>query len=422
MCLAGRAVLALTLALTLGVARPEALTARQGSGGADTGTRGDPLTVFLVTAAPGDAVWERFGHNGIWIRDEARGEDRFWEWGLFSFRQEGFLARLARGTMRYWMGGRPLDDMLSVYRAQGRAVWAQELALTPAQERALDAFVRTNALPENAQYVYHYYLDNCSTRARDALDRVLEGALERAFAGQSTGVTWRWHTRRLLRDAPLAEAGVQVVLGNPGDREITAWEEMFLPMRMRAHLATVRIPGPDGALRPLVAHEVQLLESRRPPEPAAPAARVLPVLALGLLAGLVVAGLAGWGAAGSRTAIRLLGGAVLAWSLMAGLLGLVLVVAWALTDHDFWRWNENLLQLSPLSLAAAALAFPLLAGRQPGRALVRVLTAVAWLSAGALLLKLLPGLGQQNWEVVAVALPLHFAAAWGARRLARPSG
>ena len=121
----------------------------------------DPLTVYLVTAEPGDAIWERFGHNGLWIQDAASGRDLFWEWGLFSFRQEGFMARLARGTMLYQMGGRELSDMLADYQSQGRRVWAQELALSPAQERALERLVWENVRPENREYTYDYYTDNC---------------------------------------------------------------------------------------------------------------------------------------------------------------------------------------------------------------------------------------------------------------------
>jgi len=381
----------------------------------------DPLTVYLVTAAPGDAIWERFGHNGLWIHDASTGQDILWEWGIFSFRQERFIPRLVQGTMLYGMGGRYLDDMLRVYQSQDRPVWAQELALTPSQERALDRLVRTNALPENAQYIYDYYTDNCSTRARDALDAVLGGELQAAFDTVATGTTWRWHTRRLLRPDPLAEAGVQVVLGNPGDQEISAWEEMFLPMRMRDHLSRAMVRGDAGELRPLVVRERQLLESLRPPEPAAPAHRLIPALLLGLVGAFLLAWLARLGARGSGMGARLFGGAVILWSLLGGLLGTILALAWAFTDHDFWRWNENLLQLNPLSLVAVVAGLPLLVGRPPGRVLRRVLVAVAWVGAGALLLKLLPGLGQGNWEVVATALPLHLAAAWGVARLGEPA-
>lgn len=381
----------------------------------------DALTVYLVTAAPGDAIWERFGHNGLWIQDRASGQDIFWEWGLFSFSQQGFIPRLAKGTMLYGMGGRYLEDMLALYRAQDRPVWAQELALTSEQERALNRAVRINALPENAQYVYDYYTDNCSTRARDALDAVLGGQVRAAFDTVATGTTWRWHTRRLLRPDPLAEAGIQIVLGNPGDAEISAWEEMFLPMRMRDHLSGATVRGPGGEERPLVVREIQLLESSRSPEPAAPANRLPAALLLGLLSAATVAVLGGWGAGGSRPGTRIFGGALAAWSLLTGILGTVLLVAWAFTDHDFWGWNENLLQLSPLSLAIAILAFPLLAGRPPGRRLRTLLGWVAALSAAAVALKVLPGVDQGNWEVVVVALPVHVAFTWSAARFPGPA-
>jgi hypothetical protein len=380
----------------------------------------DPLTVYLVTAAPGDAIWERFGHNGLWIHDATTGEDVLWEWGLFSFRQESFILRLIRGTMLYGMGGRYLEPMLGFYRSQNRPVWAQELALTPDQERELQRLVWVNAQPENAQYTYHYYTDNCSTRARDALDAVLDGQLRASFEGVTTGATWRWHTRRLLRPDPLAEAGLQVVLGNPGDEPISAWQEMFLPMQMRRHFSQATVDV-DGEIRPLVVRETQLLESTRPPAGAAPANRWLPAVLLGLgLAGALVA-LGRWTARslrrGRTLGVRILGMGIAGWSLVAGLLGWILILAWAFTDHDFWRWNENLFQTSPLLLAGPILAIPMIRGRAPSAAMRRLFRWVAVLALAGVLLKVLPWLGQQNWEVVAVALPVNLALAWVVDRL-----
>src|SRR2546423_8114557 len=45
------------------------------------------LTVYLLTFAWGDVVWERFGHNAIWIRDRANGTDLTYNWGMFDFNQ-----------------------------------------------------------------------------------------------------------------------------------------------------------------------------------------------------------------------------------------------------------------------------------------------------------------------------------------------
>ena len=37
---------------------------------------GEQLRVALVTAAPGDIYWERFGHNAILIEDTVSGDSR----------------------------------------------------------------------------------------------------------------------------------------------------------------------------------------------------------------------------------------------------------------------------------------------------------------------------------------------------------
>jgi hypothetical protein len=364
----------------------------------------DPLTVYLVTAEPGEAVWERFGHNGIWIHDARTGQDIFWEWGLFSFSQTGFIPRLVRGTMLYSMGGRELSRALEVYRRQGRNVWAQELALTPEQAAALDRFVRNNARPENRQYVYNYYLDNCSTRVRDALDSVLGGRLRQTFEGQPTGRTWRWHTRRLLSPAPAADLGIQIALGTPVDQEIDAWQEMFLPLRLRAHLASATV---DGAGGPLVVRERLLVKGTMEAPSQEPANRFPFAVVTGVALGLLTGFLGRW-AVRSSLGRRALGVWIVVWGGVLGLVGLMIAASWVGTDHDFWRWNENLLYANPLLLAAPFLAIPLIRGLDPSPRLRELLRWVRWVALGAVVLKLVPGIFvQENWEIVAALVPTH---------------
>jgi hypothetical protein len=56
---------------------------------------------------PGAAVWERFGHNAIWIHDPSVEPDTAYNYGLFDLRQENFLLRFIRGQMWFWMAGFP---------------------------------------------------------------------------------------------------------------------------------------------------------------------------------------------------------------------------------------------------------------------------------------------------------------------------
>ena len=60
---------------------------------------GESLTVSLLTIGQGKLFWERFGHNAIVIREEGSGQEIAYHWGVFSFSQDDFLLRLAKGTM-----------------------------------------------------------------------------------------------------------------------------------------------------------------------------------------------------------------------------------------------------------------------------------------------------------------------------------
>src|SRR6476646_4495938 len=126
-----------------------------------TNEPGSNLTVYLLTFGWGDVVWERFGHNAIWISDRARNTDITYNWGMFDFNQPHFIWRFVTGDTRYWMEPIPLAPMVRYYKENNRSILAQELNLTPAQRLKLQQFVEWNALPENQFYRYDYYRDNC---------------------------------------------------------------------------------------------------------------------------------------------------------------------------------------------------------------------------------------------------------------------
>ncbi len=386
---------------------------------------GSGLRVSLVTVGTGPAVFEMFGHNALRIRDPDRGLDVSYNWGVFDTGQEGFLRRFLLGDWRYWMAGLPSERMIARYAASDRGVVEQELDLSPERRLALLAGAELNARPENRVYRYQYFLDNCSTRVRDVLDAVLDGRLRERFGG-IPGETYRFHTRRLTAGDPLIYASLDFFMSGRGDRPVTAWDEMFVPMVLRDLL---RETG-------LVASETVVDESSRPRPLQAPPRR----FALFALAGAALAAaLAGSAALASPArAPRARGprgggrgvskaakaGFVLVagtWSLAAGLAGLVMIAS-HFTSHEFMHWNENFLQANPFSLAlAGALAPAAFAGRWRRLAAWSALLA-AGASALGFAMQLLPGLDQVNGYYLAVAMPTHAAVAWGVRRVAPRSG
>ena len=378
---------------------------------------GDPaadeaVRVYLLTMGPGDRVWEKFGHNALWFHHPAGGADVVYNWGIFSFQQEDFFRRLLFGHMRYMVVRTTLGRTLRQYRAQDRSVRARRLRLTSAQVDELRRRARVAARPENREYSYDPFRDNCSTRIRDLLDRVVDGRLRAATDSVGPAGTYRSHTRRLLQRVGWAYAGITAMLGASTDRPLTAWEEMFLPLRMEDRLRTLTVGrGEDAGA--LAGPAEEIVDARRRPAPVeGPGFHVAAPL-VGLFGGalLAVLGLLGRrGRAGARPAFGWLAGG---WSLAAGLAGLVMAAGWVLTDHWYVQANENLLQLQPLSLALAVAApSAALAGR--GR---RAAVLLAWATAGLALLgaalQLLPAFDQVNGEVVALALPLHLGLAVG---------
>jgi hypothetical protein len=369
-----------------------------------------------MTFGPGRQVWERFGHNAIWIHDPAAGTDEAYNYGLFDFNQENFLLRFVRGQMWYWMAGFPAQRYVAQYERDNRSVWIQELELPARAKVQLQEFLRWNAEPEHRFYHYDYYRDNCSTRVRDAIDRVLNGAIRAQTSSVPTGTTYRFHTLRLTANDPLIYTGLLVALGEGVDRPISAWEEMFLPLKMREHVRRVTVPGPDGRRLPLVRSERTIFESTAPPPPDAPPSWLLRYLALGVAIG-GVALLLSRRASTSRPARLGLLALAGAWALVAGLAGLVLAGLWGLTDHVMAYRNENLLQLNPLAL----LLLPGIVGGMRGAGRARLARgaalAVAGLALLGLLLKALPWFDQVNGPVIALALPAQLGIAVALRRL-----
>ena len=374
---------------------------------------GSELRVSLITVGAGPVVWEMFGHNAIRIQDPVRGTDVSYNWGMFDFNQEGFFWRFLLGDWQYWMAGIPSESMIPAYVASNRGVVEQDLDLTPAQRLQLLEMLELNRRPENAYYRYEYFLDNCSTRARDALDAVLAGSLRGHFT-EVPGETFRFHTRRLTADNALVYVSLDFFMGGRGDRPITAWDEMFIPMMMRDFLRETD----------LVTSEVVLDEPARV-RLAEPPRQFLWFY----LTGLMLAWLAG-GAVVSFPRLRTAGPTLMAllkvefvlvagiWSLVAGLSGLVMIVS-HFTAHEFMHWNENFLQANPLSLVLAVALVPAVFAGKWRRLATRAALLVAGVSVLGFVMQVVPGIDQVNGYHLAVTVPAHLAVAWGVRAMMR---
>jgi hypothetical protein len=370
---------------------------------------GSPLEISLLTIGPGPIFWERFGHNAIVVRDRDAGTTVAFNYGIFDFEQENFLENFARGNMRYRIAADRLDDDIEMYREESRSIIEQRLDFTPEQAAALRDFLWWNTRPENAFYRYDYYLANCSTRVRDALDQALGGAIRSGTEGRSRGYTYRMDSLRLMAAEPLLMLGIDLGLGPYADQRIDFWEESFVPAMFARALGDVKVAGADGTTRPLVSNETTIERGTIPDPPELPPDLRVPFLIAGLAIGLALYLFARSPVRALRTPASLF---AIVFELFCGVGGLVLLFLWLGTAHQSaWR-NENLFLLNPLCLALMPAAATLLRARPrlTHRAFV-VASIVLVLAACALFSKILPWFAQANLHWILLFVPIHLAMA-----------
>ncbi|HEU0195693.1 MAG TPA: DUF4105 domain-containing protein [Nevskiaceae bacterium] len=368
---------------------------------------GDALQVSVITFGPGRVYWERFGHVAILIRNLATGVGVAYNYGIFNFNQKHFFLNFARGRMEYRMAADPWRADDAFYVEQGRSITEQTLNLTPAQRLSLAQFLAWNNEPENTRYRYDYFLSNCATRVRDAINRVLGGALRAQLTRQPAppGHTWRFDSvRALAPDAPLAML-MDFVLGPGADQPLNLWQDSFLPAQLSLALDTVRIKDAQGQTMPLVAHTAVLYAGTVPAMLPRPPNWLSPLLAVGLGLAIVLLLLNLWATRGARVLFAIL--ATLTTLAMA-LAGVLMALIWGVTAHWAGWYNENLLAFDPLLLLLVPVWWSSAKRQWTVRRPTRVLATFITLAAlAALVVRHLPGAWQANLDWIAFALPIH---------------
>lgn len=364
-------------------------------GPADTVPADDPLQVSLITMGPGRSVYERFGHNAIGIRNRETGEELVYNYGTFDFAEPGFVGRFIQGRPRYWLAAAPMDWTVASYRAAGRSVVAQELALPPEVKAELAFRLYQNSLPENRTYVYDYYLDNCSTRVRDMLDLVLGGALSEATRGRPAGGNLRFHTQRSVSNNPFFYLGILAAMGPAVDRPLDQWGEMFLPRAVHDRVAELTVDDGAGGRKPLVASTTVLVADDRWPVEETRPDWSLPLLFAGAaVAALILSARLGGVLGGAGR----LAGTI--WCDLQGIGSLVLLYLWFGTDHVATAGNWNLLLFTPLAVLVVPVWWM---SRRPawGRTVVRLYLLSVVLGALLAFLGLVP---QAMGEIAALMI------------------
>jgi hypothetical protein len=292
--------------------------------------------------------------------------------------------------------------MVRWYKEDNRTATVRTLNLTEAQAQAMARRLAINARPENAEYDYRHYLDNCCTRIRDLLDDVLGGAIKKTYAKKETGLTFRYWTRRALRGFPIYKNVILFSLGPTIDHPVTRWQEQFLPEVLVEDLDEMTV-GNSG--EPLVSKKTQIFKSTAPR--VGTTFYVEDAVTAGLLFGLLIIGF-GTPLLIKRPGVgrRLLGVGLVVWGLVGGLAGVMLALYWTITTHYDTHYNENLLVMPPTHLLLLGLGLRLTVSARLSPKTVAVLKHYLKGSLGLIAIDLILKIGpfiQGNFEFIAFA-------------------
>lgn len=290
----------------------------------------------LVTYGEGSQSWEWFGHNALWLQDPSIGLNHTYSFGYFDFNQAGFYWQFILGNLNYFGTAVSAEREFAFYRSANRSIRIQTLNLDDQQFNALHQSLEQAITPFPRYYAYDYFDANCSTWLRDLLDQTLDGALSKELKTIPAEDTLRSHVQQQSAHSPWASFGLMFLLGPKADRDISAWEEAFLPAVLAEQVATIQINN-----QPLVIDDFVYFEGLGVQSADVTLLGLPYLLILGLLlaAGLMLA---------AKRSVRSLQISHGIGCLVMGSLGAVLVFMSVFTGHDAVSENALLTTLHPL--------------------------------------------------------------------------
>ncbi|RYU95695.1 Lnb N-terminal periplasmic domain-containing protein [Emticicia agri] len=218
-------------------------------------------TISLLTIAPGDELYSTFGHSGIRIKDPMQGIDVVYNYGAFDFGAKGFYIKFLRGTLPYKISLVDFEIELNGYgrypgwSQEKRLVEEQVLNLSEKQKQGVSDFLATNYLPENREYAYKFFYDNCSSRLRDVLKKVCGDSLSFSNKLHADSSYRQWIDVYARKNNKLwADFGMDLAIGQPSDCVTGANGAMFLPDNLKDAFDKAKIKK-NGVWQPLVAQK-----------------------------------------------------------------------------------------------------------------------------------------------------------------------
>ena len=298
---------------------------------------GENAQVSVLTCGRGSELYVAFGHTAIRIYDAEQNVDVVYNYGVFDFNTDFFYPKFAHGKLLYLLDKSSFISFMYEYAYDGRAVYEQVLNFSPAEKQTFFHLIEENYKPENRYYHYDFFKDNCATRVRDIIanslkDRSLpEGTLTKSnrtfrelFLPYTENFLW-WRF------------GIDIALGSVADKKASTWDYMYLPDDLMFQLDTSILTNTASTL---VESKRTILEETK--IQSLPTAVSPDIVFWCLLFLIVLLTFTEWRI---KKYFKWLDVVLFA---VVGLVSLLVIYLWFISDHSATKGNWNILWANPL--------------------------------------------------------------------------
>ncbi|WP_298368938.1 DUF4105 domain-containing protein [uncultured Lutibacter sp.] len=293
--------------------------------------------VSVITCGPGAQLFTAFGHSAFRISDPVLKIDKIYNYGTFNFNAPNFYLNFAKGKLTYQLSTSPFSYFLRVYKYENRWVKSQVLNLKPEELQAFYDFLQNNAKPQNRDYQYDFFYDNCSTK----IEAVIKTILKEKVHFNNDHITSSKTHRDLIADYTVDQKwgkfGIDLALGSVIDRTATKDEYKFLPDYIFQAMdnATIKIGNTN---EPLVLATKTFLNSNKTNSNLLFSYLTAPISILTILS--LIVGFITFKNFRNKQRSRWLDFSL---HLITGIIGIAVLLLWFATDHTATYKNLNFL-------------------------------------------------------------------------------
>ncbi len=299
--------------------------------------------ISLLTCSPGTQIYALFGHSSVRVKDPLSGTDLVFNYGIFDYDTPNFTMKFVQGKLLYRLGVERFPRFHYVYTHENRQVLEQVFNFNPEEKQKVFDYLWNNAQPENANYKYDFFFDNCANRIADVLKDALGEDLtyikpEKEYFSYRNQLDY--YLDGNYHKSPWADFGMDLILGMPADQIADFKGEMFLP----DHLAENFTHGKLRNSVPLVSQSKIIIPRERPD--SITNWNITPLLLFWILCGITAL----FFLRKNNTFTKIFDFILF---LLLGLSGVLFIFMWVATDHEVCHQNLNMLWMNPFHILLA---------------------------------------------------------------------